>query len=101
MTGELVIDLGKEENLAGFKYLPDQNWWSEATSITHFEFEISTDNKSWKRVSEGEFSNIKNSPFWQIKTFEPVKARYIKLRALKTTQEGSAPGYAEVDIITQ
>jgi alpha-L-fucosidase len=101
MTADLVIDLGKEETLTGFRYLPTQNWWEEGSIITHYQFEVSADNKSWKPVSEGEFSNIKNSPFWQIKTFEPTHARYIKLRALKTTQEGSAPGYAEVDIITQ
>jgi alpha-L-fucosidase len=101
MPTDLIIDLGKEETLTGFRYLPTQNWWEEGSIITHYQFEVSTDNKSWKPVSEGEFSNIKNSPFWQIKTFEPTHARYIKLRALKTTQEGSTPGYAEVDVITQ
>ncbi len=101
MPAELVIDLGKEESLVGFRYLPAQNWWEEASIITHYQFEVSTDNVTWKRVSEGEFSNIKNSPVWQTKSFEPTKARYIKLRALKNTQEGSASGYAEVDVITQ
>ncbi|GAB4022161.1 hypothetical protein GCM10028773_33740 [Spirosoma koreense] len=101
MPADLVIDLGKEENLTGFRYLPAQNWWEEASIITHYEFDVSVDNKTWKRVSEGEFSNIKNSPFWQTKTFESTKARYVKLRALKNTQEGSASGYAEVDMITQ
>jgi alpha-L-fucosidase len=101
MPIDLVIDLGKQEKLVGFRYLPDQNWWADATIITHYQFEVSTDNKTWKMVSEGEFSNIKNNPFWQTKSFEPIQARYIKLRALKNTQEGSAPGYAEVDIITQ
>ncbi|MBE7174749.1 MAG: discoidin domain-containing protein, partial [Williamsia sp.] len=101
MPADLIIDLGKEENLAGFRYLPAQNWWEEGSIITHYEFDVSVDNKTWKRVSEGEFSNIKNSPFWQTKTFEPTKARYVKLRALKNTQEGSASGYAEIDVVTQ
>lgn len=101
MPAELVIDLGREENLTGFRYLPPQNWWEEASLITHYQFEVSADNKTWKRVSEGEFSNIKNSPGWQTKPFELTKARYIKLRALKNTQEGSSSGYAEVDVITQ
>ncbi|MDJ1505353.1 alpha-L-fucosidase [Xanthocytophaga agilis] len=98
---DLVIDLGKEEYLQGFSYLPDQNWWADASIITRYQFEVSADNKSWKRVSEGEFSNIRNNPFWQTKTFEPIKARYIRLRALKTVGEGSAPGYAEIDLITR
>lgn len=101
MPADLVIDLGKDENLVGFRYLPAQNWWEEASIITHYQFEVSADNKTWKQVSEGEFSNIKNSPVWQTKTFEPTKARYVKLRALKNTQEGSASGYAELDVITQ
>jgi alpha-L-fucosidase len=101
MPADLVIDLGKEENLSGFRYLPPQNWWEEASLITHYEFEVSADNQTWKRVSEGEFSNIKNSPVWQTKPFNPTKARYIKLRALKNAKDGSAPSYAEVDVITQ
>lgn len=101
MPVDLVIDLGKQEKMVGFRYLPDQNWWADASIITHYQFEVSADNKNWKMVSEGEFSNIKNNPFWQIKNFDLIQARYIKLRALKNTQEGSAPGYAEVDIITQ
>jgi len=101
MPTDLVIDLGKEETLTGFRYLPAQNWWEEGSIITHYQFEVSADNQTWKRVSEGEFSNIKNSPFWQTKTFEPTKARYINLRALKNTQDGSASGYAEVDVITK
>lgn len=98
---ELIIDLGKEESLVGFRYLPDQNWWADGSIITHYQFEVSADNKVWKIVSEGEFSNIKNNPFWQNKTFETVRARFIKLRALKNIKEGAAPGYAEVDIITK
>lgn len=100
MPAELVIDLGKVERLEGFRYLPAQNWWEEGSIITNYQFEISQDNTNWKVVSEGEFSNIKNSPFWQIKTFAPVSARYIKFRALKNTQENSASGFAELDVIT-
>ncbi|MDF7821776.1 alpha-L-fucosidase [Runella sp. MFBS21] len=100
MPAELVIDLGKVERLEGFRYLPAQNWWEEGSIITHYQFEVSQDNTDWKTVSEGEFSNIKNSPFWQIKTFSPVSARYIRFRALKNTQGKTASGYAELDVIT-
>jgi alpha-L-fucosidase len=37
---------------------------------------------------------------WQIKKFVPVKARYIKLKALKNTEDNDNIGYAEVDVIT-
>ncbi|MEP7267818.1 MAG: alpha-L-fucosidase [Saprospiraceae bacterium] len=68
MPAEIEIDMGKTESLKGFKYLPDQNWWADSSIITHFEFYISNDQKNWKFMSSGEFSNIKNSPFWQTKT---------------------------------
>ena len=68
--------------------------------ITDYQFFVSTDNKSWKLVSEGEFSNIKNNPLWQTKTFNEEKARYIKFRALKNTENNNNIGYAEIGLIT-
>jgi len=96
---DLVIDMGKEEELIGFRYLPDQNLWSSGI-ITEYEFSVSVDNKSWTKVSQGEFSNINNNPLWQSKEFATKKARYIKLTALKNTQNNNSAGYAEIDVIT-
>ena len=99
LPADLVIDLGKEENLTGFRYFPDQALWGPGI-INDYEFYVSSDNRKWKLVSEGEFSNIKNNPFWQTKKFETEKAGYIKLRALKNTENNDNLGYAEVDVIT-
>lgn len=99
MPVDLVIDLGNEETLSGFRYLPDQNIWNPGI-ISQYEFYISVDNAEWKLADAGEFSNIKNNPLWQSKSFSPVKARYIKLRALRNTEGNDEIGYAEVDIIT-
>lgn len=99
MPVDLVIDLGKEENLGGFRYLPNQSRWSPGI-ITHYQFFVSPDNKNWKLVDSGEFSNIKNNPLWQSKKFSSVKAQYIKLRALKNTEDNNNTAYAEVDVIT-
>ena len=96
---DLVIDLGKEQNICGFRYFPDQGLWGPGI-ITNYQFYVSADNKEWKLVSEGEFSNIKNNPLWQIKRFTPEKTRYIKLSALKNTEGNDNIGYAEVDVIT-
>jgi len=97
---DVVIDLGKEESLSGFRYLPDQNVWNPAI-ISNYEFYISGDNADWKLIDSGEFSNVKNNPLWQIKNFSPVKARFIKLRALRSTGNNNETGYAEVDVITK
>jgi alpha-L-fucosidase len=99
MPVDLVIDLGKEESLSGFSYLPDPGLWGPGI-ITSYQFYVSADNKEWKLVDEGEFSNIKNNPLIQIKNFAAVNAHYIKLRALKNTEGNSNIGYVEVNVIT-
>jgi alpha-L-fucosidase len=99
MPVDLVIDLGKVENVSGFRYLPDQHWWGSGI-ITNYSFFVSTDGENWKQVDTGEFSNIKNNPVWQVKNFSAEKVQYIKLRALRNTQNNDAVGYAEVDVIT-
>ena len=100
MPLDLIIDLGKEETLTGFRYFPDQSPWNPGI-IGNYEFYISDDNAEWKLVDAGEFSNIKNNPLGQTKTLSPVKTRYIKLRALRNTAGNDETGYAEVDVITK
>jgi len=96
---DMIIDLGMEQNLCGFRYLPDQ---IRATGyISNYQFYVSEDNSDWILVDEGEFPNINNNPMWQIKNFTPVKARYIRLRALKNTRGNDDVGYAEIDVITK
>ena len=100
MPVDLVIDLGKEENLSGFRYLPDQGQWNPAI-IAGYEFYTSDNGADWKLVSHGEFPNIKNNPLWQTIKFVAQKTRYIKLRAVKNTENTDDAGYAEIDIITE
>lgn len=97
---DLIIDLGKEENICGFRYLPDQGMWNPGI-ISNYQFFVSGDNSIWELASDGEFSNIKNNPLWQTTRFTTKKARYIKLTALKNTEGNNNIGYAELDIITE
>jgi alpha-L-fucosidase len=99
MPVDLVIDLGMEQNLCGFRYLPDQILWNPGI-ITHYQFFVSGDNKNWKLADQGEFSNIRNNLVWQTKSFDRVQARYIKFRALSNTQDNNRTGYAEIEVIT-
>jgi alpha-L-fucosidase len=99
MPIDLVIDLGTEQNLCGFRYLPDQ---VRATGyISNYQFYVSNDKSNWILVDEGEFGNINNSPLIQVKKFADLKARYIKFRALKNTTGNDDVGYAEIDLITK
>jgi alpha-L-fucosidase len=76
--GEVTIDLGKEHNLKGFTYWPMQERFPFGI-ITDYEFLAGTDGKNWKKVAEGEFSNVINNPIVQTVLFDPVKARFIRL----------------------
>jgi alpha-L-fucosidase len=96
---DLVVDLGKELNIVGFTYHPDMGLWGPGI-ITEYQFFVSADNKRWKLVSAGEFSNIKNNPLWQTKMFEEEQARYIMFRALKNTENNKNIGYAEIGLLT-
>jgi alpha-L-fucosidase len=99
IPADLVIDLGEELDLAGFRYYPDQALWGPGI-ITQYKFFISSDNKKWKLAEEGEFANIKNNPVWQTKNFAADKARFIKFQALANTEGNNNIGYAEIDMIT-
>ena len=100
MPVDLVIDLGETHQVEGFRYLPDQGRWAKGI-IFNYEFYTSTNGKIWKKQSAGEFSNIQNHPVWQKKTFNTVKARFVKLRAVSNTAGDNMAGYAEFDIITK
>ncbi|WP_298288803.1 alpha-L-fucosidase [uncultured Lutibacter sp.] len=100
MPLDLIVDLGRINKIAGFRYLPDQSRWSSGI-IFNYEFYTSASGRNWKLKSKGEFSNIKNSPIWQTKTFDTAKTRFIKLRAIKNTDNNNKAGYAEFDIITE
>lgn len=100
-SDEVVIDLGENVNIAGFKYTPDQARWSRGI-IFNYEFYVSTTPNRWgKPISSGEFSNIKNNPLTQTKTFEKVKARYLKLKSKSLAAGEGTPSIAEFSIITK
>ncbi|HPR30596.1 MAG TPA: alpha-L-fucosidase [Prolixibacteraceae bacterium] len=97
---DLVIDLGAEWTISGFRYHPDMGLWGPGI-ITEYQFFVSLNKKEWKLVSEGEFANIRNNPLWQTKTFDAENARYVRFRALKNAENNNNIGYAEIDLITQ
>jgi len=98
---EVVVDLGESLELSGFTYLPTQQRYIDGT-ISHYRYFVSTDGKKWgEPVSEGEFSNIRNSPVLQTKMFETTSGRYIKFEALREINAQGFASIAELGIVTK
>jgi len=96
---EIVIDLGELIHIKGFTYLPPQNRYMSGV-VSKYSFQTSPDGKSWTDNARGEFSNIQNNPNEQsIKLEKPVKAQFIKLKSLQTTDNQLA-AFGEVGVLT-
>lgn len=90
-----VVDLGKEQPVASFAYLPDQGGDGAQGLIADYELYAGTSPDAiTKKVAFGEFSNIKNNPIEQIITFTPVKARYFRLVAKRLVEGTERAGIA-------
>jgi len=100
MPQSVVVDLGEELKLVGFTYLPTQQRYIDGT-ISHYSLYLSQDGKNWgEAVSSGEFSNIKNSPIRQTKTFDPVTARYLKFVGEREINDKDFISIAELGVLT-
>ncbi|MBS7231331.1 alpha-L-fucosidase [Flavobacterium psychroterrae] len=95
---EIIIDMGSILNINGFTYLPQQVG-NNLNLISNYEFYTSLDNVKWTLQSQGEFSNIKNNPIEQVKTFKKDKARYIRFIAKSAVGKGSTVSIAEINVI--
>ena len=95
---ELTLDLGEMITLYGFTYLPPQNRYMRGV-INRYVFQSSIDGRNWTDMALGEFSNIYNNPIKQTVRFDGVEARYIRLRALGTS-DGLKASFAELGVIT-
>ncbi|MCH5284081.1 MAG: alpha-L-fucosidase [Akkermansiaceae bacterium] len=95
----LVVDMGKEVMVKGFTYLPRQD--GKLDNMTdRYRFEVSSDGKKWKKMYEGEFSNIEANPI-ELYIYEEgklEKARFFRLIGLHALR-GTGASAAEVKII--
>ncbi len=98
---EIIVDLGESLNLKGFAYTPDQGRGQKGI-VFNYQFFVSSDGKSWgKPLSEGEFSNIQNSPVKQEKTFNTKAGRFVKFVALSTVGDQKTFNIAEFSVMTE
>jgi alpha-L-fucosidase len=95
---EITIDMGSILSISGFTYIPQQVG-NNLNLISNYEFYTSLDNVKWTLQSEGEFSNIKNNPIEQVKTFKKDNARYIRFIAKSAVGKGSTVSIAEINVI--
>lgn len=95
---EITIDMGSILTVNGFTYVPQQVG-NNLNLISNYEFYTSLDNVKWTLQSEGEFSNIKNNPIEQVKTFKKDKARYIRFVAKSAVSKGATVSIAEINVI--
>ena len=95
---EITIDMGTLKTIKGFSYLPQQVG-NNLNLIARYEFFTSTDTKNWKKQSQGEFSNIKNNPIEQVKSFDSVKARYLRFVALSAIGNGQTVSINEINVL--
>ncbi|MBF4516076.1 alpha-L-fucosidase [Flavobacterium sp. ANB] len=95
---EVVIDMGAILKINGFTYVPQQVG-NNLNLISKYEFYTSLDNVKWTIQSEGEFSNIKNNPIEQLKTFTETKARYLRFVAKSAEGKGQSVSIGEINVI--
>ncbi|MDE1192614.1 MAG: alpha-L-fucosidase [Arachidicoccus sp.] len=91
----LVLDVKKIREINSISYLPEQDGKTSGM-IDKYAVYTSNDNKSWKKIIEGEFANIQANPILQqIALPAQTYARYIKFEMLHTI-DGKNPVIAEI-----
>lgn len=81
-----TLDLGKMTTFDRFVWL---NGYA-ADSPTEYEIEVSGDGQSWRSVARVS-ANLRIEPeTYQVVTFDPISARFVKMRILNTLDHDSA-----------
>ncbi len=91
---EIVIDLGKVEDIKGVTYLPRKG--NTAGRIKDYELYVGTDMEWDEPVATGEFPDGEKK---QVVELEPTKVRYIRWVALSAQQERPSTTVAELGIL--
>lgn len=92
---ELTVRLKNEPSIAGFRYVPNQGR-DAGGHITHYQLFV-----NGKKVSEGEFSNIRHNPVEQVVRFPAVKGNTVRFVATRILDNQPRAGIAEFSVITE
>lgn len=96
----LVVDMGKEVELAGFSYAPAQREDLTGT-IYKYKFFVSRNGTDWTQCdANGEFSNIMHNPVpYFVRFGKKYTARYFKLEPLEEINARLATAIGEVGVL--
>ena len=95
---KVLIDLGSEQTISSFYYLPDQNRVEKGMAVS-YELRVGSEpGKIQQMIKAGEFSNIQNNPIVQSVFFTPIKTRYIEFRAPRVLGSEDVLGIAEIGV---
>ncbi len=89
------FDAGKEKVIKGFTYTPRQN--GSNGDVKEYDIFTSTDGEKWTPVHKGIFSRNKETK--EVLFKDPVKARYIRFRALSEQNGQEYASCAEFGLI--
>lgn len=93
------FDAGKQKLIKGFTYLARQDG-SLNGCIKDYEIYVSNDNKNWgEPVAKGSFE--KTAKLQKVMFGKPVKARYVRLRALNEQSGQDYASGAEFTLVTE
>ena len=93
------FDAGKQKVIRGFTYLARQDG-SLNGCIKDYEIYVSNDNKTWgEPVAKGSFD--KTAKLQKVMFGKPVKARYVRLRALNEQSGQDYASGAEFTLVTE
>ena len=93
------FDAGKQKVIKGFSYLARQDG-SLNGCIKDYEIYVSNDNKNWgEPVAKGRFE--KTAKLQKVMFGKPVKARYVRLRALNEQSGQDYASGAEFTLVTE
>ena len=93
------FDTGKQKMIKGFTYLARQDG-SLNGCIKDYEIYVSNDNKTWgEPVAKGSFE--KTAKLQKVMFGKPVKARYVRLRALNEQSGQDYASGAEFTLVTE
>ena len=98
----LVVDMGKEENVAGFCYAPIAAEDLSGT-IYKYNFYVSTDGQNWTKCNtNGEFSNIMHNPVpYFVRFGKNYQARYFKLEPVSEINSAQKTTIGEIGILVK